>query len=260
MATTVAQKSFAEALLDPLVPAPGGLTGARGVSDPKRFAVYRNNVIAGLGKALEGRFPVTLRLVGGEFFRGMARAFIAVHRPASPLMAQYGDELPGFIERSGAAADVPYLADVARLEALWTRAYHAADLDPLPIGALAELPADGLAEARLAKHPAAGLVASRWPVGSIWSVHQEAELRPVGHPDDAETVLIVRPGAEVGVHVLPAKDARFAAALLSGATLGEAAQAAMAADGAFDFGTALVGLVGLGAFASVIPTGDGAGV
>jgi hypothetical protein len=257
MATTVDQKSFADALVDPLRPVPSGLTSARGTSDPKRFAVYRNNLVAGLGKALENRFPVTLRLVGEEFFRGMARAFIALHRPASPLIAEYGDELPAFIERFGAAADVPYLADVARLEALWTRAYHAADADPLPVGDLAGLPGEGLAELRMAAHPSVGLLASRWPVGSIWSAHQEAELRPVGH-SLAETVLIARPAAEVAVHVLPAKDAPFAAAALSGATLGQAAEAAMAADGAFEFGTALVGLVGLGAFASVIPAGQGA--
>src|SRR4051794_33123660 len=124
------QQAFAAALTDPAAPAPAGLTTARGSSDPKRFAVYRNNVVAGLGKALETRFPVALSLVGAEFFRGMARAFIEAHRPRLPLIAEYGDELPAFIEGFAAAASVPYLADVARLEALWSRAYHAADAMP----------------------------------------------------------------------------------------------------------------------------------
>jgi hypothetical protein len=257
MATMVRQEAFADALLDPELAVPSGLTSVRGTADPKRFAVYRNNVIAGLGKALENRFPVTVRLTGQEFFRGMARAFIAAYRPASPLIAEYGDELPGFIERFEAAAGVPYLADVARLEALWTRAYHAADADPLPVAALAELSGDGLAEARLAPHPSAALLRSRWPVGSIWAAHQEAQLRPLGH-SRAETVLVVRPDAEVAVHILPAKDVAFAEALFAGATLGEAAERAIAADGAFDVGAALVGLVGLGAFASIVPSDHGA--
>ena len=47
-------------------------------------------------------------------------------------------------------------------------------------------------------------------------------------------------------------------ALLAGATLGEAAETGVAADGAFDFGTALVGLAGLGAFVSIIDPRDGA--
>jgi hypothetical protein len=257
MATMVAQKDFADALLDRLRPAPGGLTSARGSGDPKRFAVYRNNVVAGLGRALENRFPVTLRLVGAEFFRGMARAFIATHRPASPLLAEYGDELPAFIERFEAAASVPYLADVARLEALWTRAYHAADAAPLPVGALAALAGHGLAEARLALHPSAGLLTSQWPVGSIWSAHQQAELASIGH-SQGETVLVVRPELDVTIHILPAKDAPFAEALFGGATLSDAAIRGSAAGSGFDFGTALVGLVGLGAFASISPTNPGA--
>ena len=63
-----------------------------------------------------------------------------------------------------------------------------------------------------------------------------------------ETVLVVRPAMTVVVHILPHRDAPFAAALLDGQTLGEAAEAALEQDETFDFGTALVGLIGLGAF------------
>ena len=54
------------------------------------------------------------------------------------------------------------------------------------------------------------------------------------------------------MHVLPQRDAPFAAAVLEGAALGEAAEAALAAEAGFDFGAALVGLVGLGAFSGVV--------
>jgi hypothetical protein len=258
MAVPVLQQAFTAALTDPAAPAPAGLTTARGAADPKRFAVYRNNLVAGLGKALESRFPVTLRLVGDDFFRGMARAFIEVNRPRSPLIAEYGDELPSFIEGFGAAASVPYLADVARLEVMWSRAYHAADAEPFSIDALAALPAEELAAARLTPHPSAAILCSAWPVGSIWAAHQQADVKPVGHVR-AETVLVVRPDADVTVHILPAKDAAFAEALLGGAALGDAAEAALAADASFDFGSALVGLAGLGVFAAIMSSEDRAG-
>ena len=64
----------------------------------------------------------------------------------------------------------------------------------------------------------------------------------------AETVLVVRPEMQVSVHVLPACDAEFAALVLAGETLAAAAAAAIARDRDFDFGSALVGLVSLGAF------------
>src|SRR4051794_29552445 len=123
MPPAITQSQFATALLQPGA-TPAGLTSARGAPDPARFAVYRNNVVAGLGKALELRFPVAVQLVGEEFFRGMARAFIAASRPQSAVIAEYGDTLPDFIQNFEAAASVPYLADVARIEMFWTRAYH----------------------------------------------------------------------------------------------------------------------------------------
>ena len=70
-------------------------------------------------------------------------------------------------------------------------------------------------------------IRSAWPVGSIWAAHQRRDVEPVGH-SRAETVLVVRPEAEVNVHILPAQDAAFAEALLAGATLGEAAERASA--------------------------------
>lgn len=251
MGRPVDQRTFAAALTDAAVEPPSGLTTARGVSDAARFAVYRNNVVAGLGKALEQRFPVVRRLVGDEFFKGMARAFIDAHRPRTPLLAEYGDDLPGFVEAFAPAANVPYLADVARLEAAWTRAYHAADAAPLTVTSLAAIAPEALPDIRVQAHPSASLLNSSWPIGSIWAAHQCDEVKPVRH-SEAETVLIVRPDADVSVHILPAQDAGFAAALFSGQPLGAAAERAANADAAFDFGTALVGLIGLGAFASIV--------
>jgi hypothetical protein len=251
MSRAVSQKAFVDALADAALQLPAGLTSARGAPDTTRFAVYRNNVVAGLSKVLEQRFPVTSRLVGEEFFRGMARAFIAGHQPRSPLLAQYGGELPAFIAGFEASASVPYLADVARLEASWSDAYHAADAMPLSLDGLGSVPPEMLPDIRLVRHPSAALLRSSWPVGSIWAAHQSAEVLPIGHAR-AETVLIVRPDAEVMVHILPAQDSAFAEGLFSDAPLGEAAELAAAVDAAFDFGTALVGLVGLGAFVSII--------
>ena len=76
------------------------------------------------------------------------------------------------------AAAVRYLADVARVEAAWTRAYHAEDAAPLTVADLAAMPADELGAARLMRHPAAALVRSAHPVGSIWAAHQAETVEP----------------------------------------------------------------------------------
>jgi len=244
------QSAFADAVLHADRPMPENVTSARGEADARRFAVYRNNVYVGLVGALAKRFPATERLVGQEFFRGMARAFAQVRKPSSPLLFRYGDEFPDFIASFGPAKSLPYLADLARLEAAWTEAYHAADAAPLGVGALAAIPPENLPSARLHPHPAARLVRSLFPVGSIWFAHQAEEVRPLA-AKAAEAVLVVRPALAVSLHVLPPQDSVFAAALLAGESLGAAADRAFAAAD-FDFGTALVGLVSLGAFEAVL--------
>lgn len=250
MDSATRQHGFAQALLHPGALVPPGLTGARGTADAARFAVYRNNVHVGLTRALAQRFIVTERLVGAEFFAGMARVYVGECKPASPLLMHYGDDFPDFIAGFAPAAALPYLADVARLEAAWTRAYHAADAAPLALARLAALAPEEMAGLTLRAHPSATLLRSAHPVGAIWAAHQGATVTPV-ESWNAETVLVVRPGMAVSVHVLPPGDGPFAARLFAGHALGEAAEAALAADPGFDFGTALVGLLTLGAFADM---------
>lgn len=247
MNSAARQHDFAQALLHPGMPVPTGLTGARGTADAARFAVYRNNVHVGLTRALAQRFSVTERLVGAEFFAGMARAYVGGCKPASPLLMYYGDDFPDFIAGFAPAAPLPYLADLARLEAAWTRAYHAADAPPLALQRLSRLAPEEMAGLILRPHPSATLLRSAHPIGAIWAAHQGATVTPV-ESWDAETVLVVRPEMAVSVHVLPPSDGPFARQLFAGDTLGTAAEAALAANPVFDFGTALVGLLTLGAF------------
>jgi hypothetical protein len=246
--TTIA--SFARALADPTLPAPAPTRRRDGRSVERRFAVYRNNVAVALIGALEARYPVVRRLVGDDFFRGMAGAYVAAEKPRSPALMLYGDGFPAFVAGFPPAGAIPFLADVARLENAWVEAYHAADADALGLDALAAIAPDDLEALRFRPHPAARLLRFSHPAASIWAASQ-GEGEP--HAPDvwsAEEALVARPDADVSVRVLPPAGFAFAAALFSGASLGEAAARA-AADG-FDPGAHLIGLVEAGAFHSLI--------
>src|SRR6266571_2046574 len=108
------ETSFAEALLDADRPIPCGITAHNAAVSARRFAVYRNNVVAGLVKALKSRFAVVDKIVGQEFFAAMARAFVKEQPPRSPLLATYGDDLPAFIARFEPARGLPYLRSEER--------------------------------------------------------------------------------------------------------------------------------------------------
>ncbi len=234
--------AFAAALVDPAAPAPGG--------DARRFAVYRNNVAAGLIGALEARFPVTRRLVGDGFFRGLAGAFVAAHKPQSAVLIHYGADFPAFVRKFPPARDLPYLPDVAALESAWVDAYHSAEAEVAPLAALAAVAPERLEDLRFAFHPATRLLRFAQPAASLWAAHQgtdEPEPPEVWAPEDA---LITRPQAEVVVRVLPSGGHALFSALRDGATLGEAA-APMLSRGE-DPGAHLVGLLSAGAVRALV--------
>ena len=240
---------FASALNAPASPPPANTRGREGAPDAKRFSVYRNNVAASLIQAMEARFPVVRRLVGDEFFRGLARAYTARHKPATAVIIHYGAGFADFIAAFEPARDLPYLADVARLENAWVEAYHSAEAAPLTLEALAEIDPAHFAELKFAFHPAVRLLRSDHPAGSIWAGHQGGG--EVIAPKDwiGEATLIARPHADVLVRILPPSGYESAAALRSGATLGEAHVATQRDD--FDAGAHLVGLIEAGAIVRV---------
>ncbi len=236
------QGDFASALRDPDLAVPGDMTSHSSDVPQKRFAVYRNNVMVGLVGALEARFPATRKIVGEDFFIGAAKLFVAAHPPRSPLLMFYGDEFPAFLAGFEPAQDVAYLADVARLEAARTRAYHAADANPLTAAALSSVPQSALAGLRFALHPAVEIVASHYPIVTIWAMNSgEMDLAPITdwHGEDA---LVSRQGLDVVVRRLPAGAKTFLESLAAGHPLGAAAAAALADDQGFDLAANLAAL------------------
>lgn len=240
------QAEFQFALLDPEVPVPMGVIGPDGVADVRRFSVHRNTIMVGLVEALEQRFPVTRRLVGEEFFHAMARTFAAGNMPRSPLMMHYGDEIPAFVAAFGPARSVPYLADVAALELAWSRAYHAPEAVPLGTDAMRRVLPAALIRSKLTTHPSLRRLRSPYPIGSIWRMHQgEAGVEAL---EDwvGEDLLVLRPDAEVTVHILPPGRHAFVGALTSGESIAAAADAAIEEDGRFDLGRSLIDLFHVG--------------
>ena len=80
------QAEFAEALRNPAAAIPAGIVGPDGGPAPKRFSIYRNNVLVALGNSLAGAFPAVKRIVGEDFFKVMARTYVLESPPTSPVL------------------------------------------------------------------------------------------------------------------------------------------------------------------------------
>ena len=241
------QHDFGLALLDAKRLAPEGLVGPDGQPSPRRFDVYRNNVVAGLIAALGEAYPVVLRLVGLEFFRAMAAAYVTRHPPQSPILLAYGAGFPRFLASFPPVKSLPYLSDVARIERAWVEAYHAPDQNPAEVTPLLTLPPAILGAVRVNLHSSLRLIASHFPALTIWQSNQPGNTPSPVDLTVGETALILRPRQEVVVQKLTLGGTAFFAALQEGDTIMQAAARGIAQDPALDFAGNLSALLLSGA-------------
>jgi hypothetical protein len=244
---------FATGLTDPTCPAPSGVMGPRGKGAVKRYNVYRNNVTVSLIDALVAIYPAVQRITGTEFFRAMARFHVRATPPTSPLLFEYGRDFPAFIESYEYARDMPWLADVARIERAWLDAYHAADTPALPAATLAQVPADRLGDIIFKVHPATRLVRSAYPAVAIFAMNRGNGPVTSLKSNAAEDALVTRPDMAVDVRLLPPGNTTFLASLIGGATLAEATSKALDETPSFDLSASIAGMIEAGVFTTLQP-------
>lgn len=240
---------FAIALLQPDLPVPASVKGR----PERRYAIYRNNVTIGLMRALEANFPAVRKLLGDVYFSGFARSFAKVHPPRSPLMFEYGNEFPEVLQQEEDLAPYPYLADVARLEILWRKSYHAADLPSLTAEALGSIDPEQLFDCHFVSHPALNLLQSSFAVHSIFAANRAFTAAAVADPLATQSVLITRPLLDVLTFAISPAQYAFFSELQNSSTLNTALDAAIARDENFDLSTALALMLHSGAFHSIQP-------
>lgn len=206
----------------------------------RRMAIYRANMVAAAEKALASAYPVIRQGVGDDFFHGLAREYQRGTPSASGDLTGFGAGFDAFVESFEHTQSLPWLADLARLEWAVHRAYGAADApdwDPSGLGAVEPERQDAI---RLQWAPGTALVASSHPIVRIWTIHQPGYAGEFSVAwDRPETALVAREGFAVRVSARGAADASFIAASLAGATLGDAAAAALADHSDFDLAALL---------------------
>ena len=233
----------------------GDLTG-NGDAEALRIglSVHRNTVYKALIDALRANYPTVERLVGEEWFAASAYAFLAENLPEEPSLSAFGAAYPDFLAALPAAAELPYLPGVARLDRFWTEAHIAADADVLSPEALAGIPSNSLFDLKLRLHPSARLGWFAEPSPSIWRLNRPPAPAPERLDLDwlAEGALIARPRGEVAMLILDASGFAFLGKCLAGATVGQAATAALEINSAADLKTRIAQFITFGAFMPIV--------
>src|SRR6476661_3449154 len=218
LATT--QDSLAGAAFNPFTAVP---VRARKTSRSKSGPDARNDIGLRLIDALAARYPVINRLVGEESFRTVAYQYLLKEPPSAAMPQVFGATFPAFLRNIRQGASTEYLADIADLECAVAAAHHAAEARPVHASALSTLAPDRFDRFRMTLHPSLHLVASRFPVITIWGANRGGN--GVIECWGAEAALVARPFFDVEVRRLLPGGLAFLRCLARDETLTEAIEA-----------------------------------
>ena len=208
----------------------------------ERLSIYRANVAANAAGALTAIYPIIYKLVGAEFFGGLAHAYCAAHPSMSGDLNALGGQLADFLRAFEPAQPLPYLPDVARLEWLAHQAHYAADHASLDVADLARVAQHDLTRLSVKLHPAVAVMSSAYPLFQIREVHQDdygGEIA-VDLESGGEHVVVHRPQFRVAVARLTAAEAVFLKTVMDGELLARALEAALDEDAGFDLAAGLL--------------------
>ena len=207
--------------------------------------IYRNNYCGNLHDALASAYPVINQLVGDDFFRFLARQFIAQYPSCSANLHHFGAELADFLTTFAPAQKLVYLADVAALEWACHRAYFADDAAMLDINKLAQIPPEQYSDLIMRIHPACQVVRSRYPINAIWHAHQSGESGDfhIELNSGASIALVSRIADVVQVNELEEDYAAWLHEIEAGRAMGVATDSTLERFPDFDLHAALLKLV-----------------
>lgn len=213
----------------------------QGIDPLARLGIYRNNLQQGFLKTLALEFPVIERLVGTEYFRQLASAFLTRHPSGCGDLHHIGAPFPAFLGERFAGTRYRYFAEVAALEWAWQECLVAEDCASLEPRALRAVPPGAYATLRFRLHPAARLLRSDFPIVRIWQVNQAgyAGENLVDLDAGGDLVLVCRTAQGGDIRRLSPGDFQLLTRLAGNQSLAEALEASLACEPQFDLAAAL---------------------
>lgn len=194
----------------------------------QRVGIYRNSVHGILWQYLGSLYPVCQQLVGETFFEAVCDQYIDQSPPTRPFLAEYGDGFAAFLRQHPSLTEMPWIADVARLEWARHQAWNAVNQPAGDFSQLAALDAGQQECLTLHTPDSAHLLQSPYAIHQVWLAHQ-----PEDHPEklpleripiQQETaVLVWRTGRRLQQVLLEQQAWAFLTAVQQRATLPELA-------------------------------------
>ncbi|MCW5829989.1 MAG: putative DNA-binding domain-containing protein [Deltaproteobacteria bacterium] len=198
-----------------------------GRTPARRLDVYADGYPARMFDALAENYPSVRRVCGDQSFLSLAGRYARAHPSTHYNLGEAGRHLPDYLKGDALTADLPFLPDLAELDAACMQVFHASALPPLDPGRLQSASPDRLGGSRLVFQNATRLMESRWPVATIREMRDvpDEEFR-VRVEDNPERCVVFRSGFSGLVRRLEAAEFAALSALMTGSTVWGAIEAA----------------------------------
>ncbi|MEO7477621.1 MAG: DNA-binding domain-containing protein [Lysobacteraceae bacterium] len=247
------QSQFSRSIIDGTTAALSPWIAARGIEPSARLQIYRNAVLATQVETLATSFPAVQRLLGEECFDGWATRYAAWHGSNSGNLQHLGHDFAEFLETRSELATLRWLGDLCRLEWLRQRTILAADAQSLGVAALhASLLAAG-DDPVFQLLPCVRTLVSRFPVLDLWRFSQVPDTVAVNLDAGPQAMLFWRDAGLVAMQECPSATIAFIRALIHGATLSKATDAAMRIDANAELAQLMAPLLANGLVRNVVP-------
>ncbi len=229
---------------------------------------YRANAHASAERSLAAAYPTVQRILGETAFASLARAHWHACPPVRGDLAQWGSQLPEWVELDEQLRHLPYLGDVARVEWGLHRIQFEADTAPAPESfALLSRDVEAASTHTLLMASGFQMISLASAAGSIVLAHQESSpdwqaLRRRMDMPIAEQVLLWRHHWSPRLRVIGCQaEIDLLDALMRGHSLADALAAAVpehgseepGSDWGFDFSQWLTAAVSDGLVVGLLP-------
>jgi hypothetical protein len=155
----------------------GGLAalvdGDERLSAEARLDVYADMYFYRLLEVLKEDYPATLAVLGDANFHNLITDYLVEHRPSEPSVRGAGKFLPDFLREHQLRAEVPFLADLAKLERAITDIFCAADTSLLEASAMNALQPEQWGAVKMRRIPASAVLRAQWRAAEVLRAVEE---------------------------------------------------------------------------------------
>lgn len=162
------QRDFLQSVKDPSV-TPNFLQHLDTKNANQRFKVYTGSITESLASALRDIYIACERLVGEDFFSGLAYSYIEEKNLSrSSDLGDYGESFADFVENFAPAKKLPYLADVCRLSWACNRVYRSPIPPKFDLERFSKIPEEEQQNIIFLLPPGSEVIQSIYPIDDIF--------------------------------------------------------------------------------------------